>query len=589
MRIYLKKTKEFMKAMMLLFSIAINKRVPKSTENENYILIDAKPGIVTFTATDHRTFITYHPISEVTVIEPGMAMLQAYNFMKFLMAQHNIDIHNNVNGKVYVGKCWTSDEDVSFFPDIPFTPTVPLAIIGADDIKDVIYAASSDPKPTHTIDGLMMDLRNGALVAMNTQRMAIKRLGNKTNLRAVIPQSTAKKLLQIGGRFLVYSHSAIPKYVVEKLKTTRGRKSVEEPIPLLQYVAFKSSEFMVICRALEGNYPNYETLVAGKSWNELITVNRMELIKAVRIARSIKKEDNVDKEKINLYLTDDGLAIFSESWGHSNCRRDEDKQGEAHLLINCTSTCKRLPLGAAINHEYLLDALLHIPTHKATLRLGEPKDIITVLDGNNNITATMTPAATTYATHPSESYFVQTVCWIEERLLKQMDRLYIKRRDAKDLRRKGRLILSCPIEDYIPYFPDEDDIKMEYKGTIIYNTVIDIMGIIYPGWKWTIQHYHWMHADSLKPLPAEDVRTSRIVAYYQQNINRRVDLWGIWGEIGEILTEKQFIQAVTDRSDKFIYMVETARTDGKCIKVTFLKQKESYEEPEEEGNYRELE
>ncbi|MDA8084058.1 MAG: DNA polymerase III subunit beta [Nitrospiraceae bacterium] len=568
MKIYLKKTKDMLRSLLLLINLATSKNRSDEKERRSYILINAKPGMVSFVAADNRTFVVYTPTSGVNVAEPGRLLLSSKTLKKALGLKPSIEIHDSVSGRIYVGGLWEDiDTPAADFVDMPIVPKAPLAIINASDMEAVYYAVSQEDY--RVMASVMMDLQNGHLVGTDGERLALRTGIAKSNIKAVIPRTAVKILIKIGGRFLVYSRSEVRQYVVGTNKRGKKKKKNEVVDPI-QFITFRSPEFRVTCRCNEGVYPDYQSMIPANDWHEEITVNRLALIDAVKIARSIKLHDSVGGDEINVYLTEEGLVLYSESWGHY-VRNGDYKEAEAHLIVDCRTSCMPPLLGTCISHRHLVDALEHIHTNDIYLGIGDSNKPVRIYDGNKNMTALIAPAQSTYRRHPEEVTFVQTACWIWDQLPRQLDNYWRTRQKDKDRRREVRRLLSAPLDDYYPDKFDSDDIRMRYRGNVIYNTVVDIMGILYPGWKFEMMANCWLHANKLRQLPSEGERLGRFIAYYRTCATRRIDFWGIRGSLGDIVTESQFVQAIGERANRFIDMVETARENGDDIQVTFLR------------------
>ena len=534
MKIIIDTVKQFLNKILPLKYLPLR----KWDETERLLRITARHNRLTVTATNFDATVIIHCCG-VRVIIPGTIDVYGKKFFEVmgdLINRKNFELSASAG----VLQCGISKlaavESERVFPDIYDNSLVPYCIIDVTDMKDIFYAAGKT-NTRYTLNAICADLRSSSLVATDGKKLAVRKIMGQADINKVlIPWQTVDMICRLGKQFLLCG---------------TGKENI---------MVLKNHDTFIQFFTVEGTYPNYNQIIYRQHESSIIVERR-------RLQKGVRQILAIEPPEVNFYIRDDKLILASSN-------KDGDT---ARVEMPCAYSCDPLA-GFCVDPESAYDTLQKIT--KKSIRIEFSGDIpiclkdVTGKELYGIIATRRKTFDCGYTPDPDEPVYVETVCWIEERLLKHMHDLYIKRRDMKDLRRKGRLIISSPLEDYIPYDPQHDDIKMEYKGNIIHNTVIDIMGILYPGWKWQLKQYRWMQVDKLRPLPPEDVRLREITAFYHGNSSRKFDFWGIDGELGGILTEKQFVQAISDRADRFIDMVETARAEKRRIKITFLKNKE---------------
>ncbi|HHN47364.1 MAG TPA: DNA polymerase III subunit beta [Bacteroidales bacterium] len=137
---------------------------------------------------------------------------------------------------------------------------------------------------------------------------------------------------------------------------------VAEDVPVkVEYnetnASFTFRNVLLICRLIEGRYPNYEAVIPRDNPNKLV-VDRLTLLNTIR---RVSIFANQSTHQVRLSITGQELLLASE---------DIDFANEARERISCSYEGEDLEIG--FNSRFLAEMLDNIDTDEASLEMSEP-------------------------------------------------------------------------------------------------------------------------------------------------------------------------------------------------------------------------
>ncbi|MDD2488991.1 MAG: DNA polymerase III subunit beta [Bacteroidales bacterium] len=125
----------------------------------------------------------------------------------------------------------------------------------------------------------------------------------------------------------------------------------------IKNVSFTFENYSVVCRLIEGKYPNYEAAIPKENPNKLI-------IERVGFLNSVKRVSlfaNQSTQQVRLKLGGNELIISAEDIDFSNAAKEK---------LSCNYTGDDLEIG--FNAKYLLEMLNNIETENVLFEMSQP-------------------------------------------------------------------------------------------------------------------------------------------------------------------------------------------------------------------------
>ena len=149
----------------------------------------------------------------------------------------------------------------------------------------------------------------------------------------------------------------IPKKPLTMLKgNLRGDEEV-----LMEYneanVVFTFNDIVLVCRLIDGKYPNYEAVIPKENPN-VLTVDRKQFLSSIK---RVSIFSNKTTYQIKLRLAGSELSLFAE---------DIDFSNEANERLTCNYDGDDLEIG--FNSRFLLEMLNNLDTSEVKLSMSEP-------------------------------------------------------------------------------------------------------------------------------------------------------------------------------------------------------------------------
>ena len=313
----------------------------------NNILLNTDKKQLKLSTTDLEMAI----ISQIQckIEKEGDITVPAKLLVNFINNLPNNKININIKNNIISLKCENYNSfikglDAKDFPIIPKIKNDPIIEIDSFEFKNALeqvinFVSISEIRPE--ISGVLFDFndeKKAKFVATDSFRLGEKTLNIKNSKikkgerkLIIIPYKTIQELIRI----------------ISNSKNNILKISIEN-----NQILFDLKENQIISRLIEGNYPNYQQLIA-KQFDTTIITTREELIKAVKIGSFFSSKINDLRLKINSKKSQ--IEVFSQ----------DIELGENVSQIN--SEIKGKDVEIIFNHKYLLDGLNNINTEKVII------------------------------------------------------------------------------------------------------------------------------------------------------------------------------------------------------------------------------
>ncbi len=122
-------------------------------------------------------------------------------------------------------------------------------------------------------------------------------------------------------------------------------------------VSFKFENYSVVCRLVEGKYPNYEAAIPKENPNKLI-VDRIAFLNSVK---RVSLFANQSTQQVRLKISPSELIISAEDIDFSNAAKEK---------LSCNYTGEDLEIG--FNAKYLMEMLNNVDTENVLIEMSQP-------------------------------------------------------------------------------------------------------------------------------------------------------------------------------------------------------------------------
>jgi DNA polymerase-3 subunit beta len=149
----------------------------------------------------------------------------------------------------------------------------------------------------------------------------------------------------------------LPKKPLNLLKSNlRGDEEI-----LMEYnesnAVFTFSDLVLVCRLIDGKYPNYEAVIPKENPN-VLTIDRAQFLSSIK---RVSIFSNKTTHQIRLKLAGSELSLFAE---------DIDFANEATERLTCNYDGDDLEIG--FNSRFLLEMLSNLDADEIKLSMSEP-------------------------------------------------------------------------------------------------------------------------------------------------------------------------------------------------------------------------
>lgn len=317
-----------------LFNIHDNKLTVRSSDLENTMttsldLIDSD-GDLLIALPAKLLMDTLHEFSE----QPLKFEINTDNYAVILKTESGSGVYN------FIGQ---NGEE---FPEMPslqedenhFTLTIPAKVLNAGVSKTVFATATDDFRPTMT--GIYFDIKPDNITFVATDAHKLVRLINDS----VKSDITASFILPKKGAGLLRSILASESEDVEVSFDSKN-------------IFFKMPTFELICRQIEGKYPNYNGVIPQNNPFKVI-VDRSSLFNSIK-RMAIFANQGTNMLKLN--ISNDGVELSAQ---------DIDFSISAKENISCQYDGD--PINIGFKAPLLLEILNNLSSNEITIELADP-------------------------------------------------------------------------------------------------------------------------------------------------------------------------------------------------------------------------
>jgi len=323
---------------------------------DNFLFeIDGKQ--LTVTASDLETTITATMAVEAkdkgSVAIPARILLDTLKAFPEQPLTFSIDgRHHGVEINSDQGKYKMTGFSGAEFPKSPVLEdatslTLPAGTLATAINKTIFAAGSDDLRPV--MSGIFFELteEDTRFVATDAHRLVRYR---RTDVQA--PRTAS---------FIV------PKKPLNLLKNTLAGTTAEVTIEFNENnAAFRFDNTVLVCRLIDGKYPNYEAVIPKTNPNKL-TIDRQAFLSSIR---RVSIFSNKTTHQARLHINGSQLTISAE---------DLDFANEANEQLTCSYEGEEITIG--FNSRFLMDMLNNLDTEHVVLEMSAPNRAGILLPG----------------------------------------------------------------------------------------------------------------------------------------------------------------------------------------------------------------
>ena len=316
------------------------------------------------------------PILDNFLIElgPGEAVISASDLETTMTTK--LEVKTEDTGTIAVPAKMLLDI-LKAFPDIPLTFKIDPATFGVELTSDAgkykLTGANGDdfPKSPMLEDAATFDIEANTLItAINRTLFAA---GND-DLRPVM-SGIYFEFYADNVRFVATDAHRLVRYARTDVQASSGAQFIvpKKPLNLLKSAAahaervsmsytesnacFRFDQVTIICRLIEGKYPNYEAVIPKENPNRMV-INRIDFLQAIR---RVSIFANKTTHQVRLKLAGSELHVSAE---------DLDFANEANERLNCSYSGEDMEIG--FNSRFLMDMLNNLSSAEVSLELSAP-------------------------------------------------------------------------------------------------------------------------------------------------------------------------------------------------------------------------
>ena len=132
---------------------------------------------------------------------------------------------------------------------------------------------------------------------------------------------------------------------------------------------FTFNDLVLICRLIDGKYPNYEAVIPKENPN-VLTIDRQQFLSSIK---RVSIFANKTTHQIKLKLAGSELALSAE---------DIDFSNEANERLTCNYDGDDMEIG--FNSRFLMEMLNNLDTQEVRLEMSEPSRAGLLMPGTND-------------------------------------------------------------------------------------------------------------------------------------------------------------------------------------------------------------
>jgi len=320
-------------------------------------LFDIDGKNLTITASDLETTITASLAVEAkdkgTVAIPARLLLDTLKAFPEQPLTFGVDPkHFGVEINSDQGKYKMTGFNGAEFPRSPqledaTTMSLPAGTLATAINKTIFATGNDDLRPV--MSGIFFELTEEDVRFVATDAHKLVRY-KRTDLKA--PKAAA---------FIV------PKKPLNLLKNTLANTNAEVTIEFNENnAAFRFDNTLLVCRLIDGKYPNYEAVIPKTNPNKL-TIDRASFLSSIRRVAIFA---NKTTHQVRLHINGSQLTVSAE---------DLDFANEANEKLTCSYEGDEIMIG--FNSRFLMDMLNNISAEHVVLEMSAPNRAGILLPG----------------------------------------------------------------------------------------------------------------------------------------------------------------------------------------------------------------
>ncbi|RLD65170.1 MAG: DNA polymerase III subunit beta [Bacteroidetes bacterium] len=241
------------------------------------------------------------------------------------------------------GKFKLSGFDSSEFPNAPSIESassieIPAEILEQAISKTIFATGSDELRPV--MMGVNFELTSEGLILVGTDAHKLVKYTRKDVI------STSEDAFIVPKKSLIMLKNSLGKSD-DKVKVEYDEKNA----------IFTFEDFKLICRLVDGKYPNYEAVIPKNNPN-ILSVDRVQLLNKIR---RVSFFANQSTNQIRLKISGKELILSAEDMDYTN---------EAHERLSCSYEGDDIEIG--FNAKFLIEMLNNLTNEQITIELSTP-------------------------------------------------------------------------------------------------------------------------------------------------------------------------------------------------------------------------
>jgi DNA polymerase-3 subunit beta len=325
---------------------------------ENF-LFDINDGELIISASDLETTMTTK--LNVEARENGKIAIPASILLETLKTFPEMPLTFTINNDNFgielssdYGKYSLSGQDGEEFPRVPEiddvkTLEMPTGVLSDAIVKTVFATGNDELRPVMTGVFFQLGLDNITFVATDAHKLVRYR---RNDLKSAVESS-----------FI------LPKKPLNLLKNALPSEDTKVNINYNNSNAFFSfNNITLICRLIDGRYPNYEAVIPQENPNKL-TVDRQTFLSSIK---RVSIFSNKSTHQVRLKITGSELQVSAEDLDFANAAQER---------MTCQYEGEDMEIG--FNARFILDMLNNLRTNEVVLEMSTPNRAGLLLEATN--------------------------------------------------------------------------------------------------------------------------------------------------------------------------------------------------------------
>ena len=332
---------------------------------ENFLFV-LKNGSLVVTASDLETTMTVNiPLDNETLgeSEEGIVAIPAKKLLESLKTFPDIPLVFSIDSENYSieisageGKYKLSWQNADEFPQIPALEDTTITEVNSEIIANAISKtmfATGNDELRPVMSGIFCEFTSDDFTFVATDAHKLVRY-RRTDAKA---ENSSSFIL--------------PKKPLTQLKNSLQNKDTKVRIEYNNrnaYFSFDNIE--LVCRLIEGKYPNYEAVIPKENPNKLI-VDRLSFLNAIRRVAIFA---NQSTHQVRMKMNGQEIIMTAEDIDYSN---------EARERLACTYEGEPMEIG--FNSKFLQEMLNNLENEMITIQMSQPNraGILVPVDNDN--------------------------------------------------------------------------------------------------------------------------------------------------------------------------------------------------------------